>query len=216
MGNSGKNDRWASLLKWEFELAGRVPLNWVLSAKALILAADFTYERYSHSVQLYEELYYRDPATGIPKAVERSLSQEEVAVLRDQPLGSVALMLLGFAFENIAKSSLVQNDSAHVTAEEGLDSDLKTHDLVKLVAACGVSLDAGKNDALSFLTEYTTWAGRYPIPVRPLQGFSPMAKDGFFVRRRFSPIRDIWKAARPLYDVLSSQLDSVLGDTTDK
>ena len=152
-------------LAWEFTLLGQNPFNWVLSGASLLAAADLAYGRFIAAARLQAGLYHRDTA-GRLVAVSRVLSQAEVDLLPDLQLGPVALMLLGFGIENWAKGLMVQVDPTLV-APGGLAVALKNHRLGGLVRACNEELDGEEERALTLLSQYTMWAGRYPIPVRP-------------------------------------------------
>ena len=157
---------------WEFGLLGQNAFNWILSGSALLAAAELSLDRFAAALRLQEELFRRD-AAGLMSAIGRRLTQEEVDLLPDVQLGPVALMLLGFGIENWAKGLMVHSDPSLVRASDGVAPPLKDHGLERLARACGQIVDAEEERALRRISQYTIWAGRYPIPTKPLSPVSP-------------------------------------------
>lgn len=180
-------------LGWEFELLGQGAFNWVLSASALLRSADLVYGRYIAAAEIQSSLYFRDSA-GIPRAVERPPSQKEVLLLPDTSLGPVALMLLGLALENLAKALLVQASPALVTRDDGIEKQrLKGHHLDTLIDACDRVVDEKERKALRVLSQYCIWAGRYPIPTKPVSPTQAADSHGYWARHQLGAPASLWK-----------------------
>jgi len=75
---------------------------------------------------------------------------------------SVALMLAGFAIENLMKGLLVRGQTP--LSEDG-KFQLRSHDLFKLSSDAGLSLSDAEARLLERVQEFLMWAGRYPIPL---------------------------------------------------
>jgi len=195
---------WREFLKWEFQTAGRAPLLWFSSANALGTAADTAYGRYTHCRRTWESSFPSQSPDGLPIASGRALTPDEVNSLGDAGQGGVALMLLGFAIENICKAILVGRNSSLVDGDAGLNESLQTHDLKELATKCGQPLDTDEAQVLELLSEFSIWAGRYPIPLRAVPRDPARPGQGYWVRQRMGPIPAIWEKARPILDSLVS------------
>jgi hypothetical protein len=151
------------LLKWGYNLNGRVPLNWGIVAQGLARSAAILHEHGQAARRLKAKFFSRD-AAGLPVARAQPLTPEEHDLFFDVEMYRVAFMLLGMAIENLAKGILVGRNPAWV--QDGKLSHLPTdHDLETLVQQCGVSVSGEDIVALRVLTEHSVWAGRYPIPM---------------------------------------------------
>lgn len=106
---------------------------------------------------------------------------------------SVALMLAGFAIENILKAFLVANRNP-------LNSkgrfEFATHKLLKLATNAQLAVSSDEARLLERLEEFVAWAGRYPVPLtseamRPRTlatgGFAPVTYH--FVGEDFEGVR---------------------------
>jgi len=84
---------------------------------------------------------------------------------------SIAEMLSGQAIESMAKGIRVRQDPSIVSESTWT---LKSHNLVRLVEATGLSVDAEERSVLHNLTAFIEWAGKYPIPLTA-EGLTPTA-----------------------------------------
>jgi hypothetical protein len=80
-------------------------------------------------------------------------------------------MLYGLAIENLFKAIWVYRKFGASHTESwgpvaNFPKELKTHDLVKLANKVDPTLVEKYKDALSLLTETTTWSGRYPCSTK--------------------------------------------------
>ena len=193
---TGLSDRDAEKerLEWEFELLGRGAFNWILSAMALLSAADLTYERYTAAAQLHGALTYRD-ASGVLRAVERPLSASEVDLLPETRLGPVAIMLLGLGLENLTKGLMIHASPELVSRDRGIHQQLKSHKLEDLVAACADPSHVDERRALGIISQFVNWAGRYPIPTKPVGADQAGQNMGFWARHQLAPIEWLWEHA---------------------
>lgn len=74
---------------------------------------------------------------------------------------AASVMLSGFALENLLKGILVTRDPTRVGSAEKLFN--WDHDLIRLSADAKVALTPAQKRVMGRLTDYTTWAGRYPV-----------------------------------------------------
>lgn len=76
------------------------------------------------------------------------------------------MMLMGFAFENLAKAVLITRDHSIVgDAKLGKwPTDRGGHGFAKLIRSILCQLSPDEENLLLRLEEYVVWAGRYPIP----------------------------------------------------
>ena len=152
---------------WEFELFGQNPFNWILNGVALLSAAEGTYQRYSDASRLHNKLFARNP-TEVITAIDRVLTGGELEILPDLQLGPVSLMLGGFGLENLMKALIVHSDPSIIQGNVGLPKSLKEHRLERLARRCALEIDAETERGLRAVSQFVIWAGRYPIPTRPL------------------------------------------------
>jgi hypothetical protein len=102
------------------------------------------------------------------------LTSQDQAAFNDGQLGPVALMLIGFAIENISKGLLVIRSPSSAVKKGRFQYG--THNLVDLVVEkCQVALSDKEHDVLLVATDYTRWKGRY---------FAPMGVDDLLPRQR--------------------------------
>jgi hypothetical protein len=92
------------------------------------------------------------------------------------------MMLMGFAFENLAKAVLITRDHSIVSSTQlgKWPTGRGGHGFVKLIRSILGKLSPDEENLLLRLEEYVVWAGRYPIP-KSLQGYKA-AEEG----RRFT------------------------------
>lgn len=88
-----------------------------------------------------------------------------------------ALMLAGYALENILKGILVRDDPDEPFDNRGRFKH-KSHDLVELAEGAGVSLDDEEKELLEILTHTTVSGGRYPIPLQASEMYPRVFTDG--------------------------------------
>lgn len=92
---------------------------------------------------------------------------------------STALLLAGFAFENLLKGKMLQDD------ENCLNSSGKfkhtSHQLNELAERANIEVNDSEQELLQMLTAYTCSAGRYPVPLKSDDMFPTvdLEDDGF-------------------------------------
>lgn len=85
----------------------------------------------------------------------------------------VYLMLTAYAAENITKAIIIRNNKLESNSfEEGLPSDLRSHDLSTILGMAGIAITPAGEKLCARLSSYTYWAGRYPAPLKA-KFFSP-------------------------------------------
>jgi hypothetical protein len=67
------------------------------------------------------------------------------------------------ALENAFKGLMVSKDPALIGAHK-LSEKLKSHKLVELARAAGISLSPSEEYLLKWVSEVVIWKGRYPVP----------------------------------------------------
>ena len=184
-------------LEWEFEMAGREPFTWHVQAQLLIRAAEQLYRRSVAARALEAQVYRRDPQTGLPINDGRPLRAEDVELLSDREQGRIALMLLAFAIENQCKAVLVSKQPQLISGNARLPGSLVTHDLGKLVGACGVAVTSTESAVLARLSEYT-WAGRYPVPTDAIRRKAQPPVQGAWIKNRLGPVDELWRIGREI------------------
>jgi hypothetical protein len=102
---------------------------------------------------------------GIAKAVTAGAGEriEGSDVFR---IHGVYLMLSAYAIENCVKGALVRKRKwCAEDVSKGLPQELKSHTLGALVEPLELSLNEEEDELLERLAAYSTWAGRYPVPL---------------------------------------------------
>lgn len=85
---------------------------------------------------------------------------------------SVALLLYGFAMENLIKALIVRKEPSLPSVDNGkIHWDVGGHDLLRLIEKAGVDLEPGERMIdermiLKTLTDWAVWQGRYPTPMK--------------------------------------------------
>jgi len=87
------------------------------------------------------------------------------------------LMLAGFCVENLLKGILIATDKVSYDVDGRLPPGLKSHDLVSLLGRTDIGLSENDRDTLGRITVFSTWAGRYPIPLMADQVASAVDGD---------------------------------------
>lgn len=144
----------------EFE-ERKQPSQWFASAEGLKRAAELLFEH-----------------------IEAKHDDGEPVNLEDQflKLDGPAMLLLGYALETsmkgyLLKKGIVKWDDFAAKVKTSLAKKLKSHDLAAIYELTGRSLSAEQVWLLTHLTAFTSWAGRYPLPLR---------QDKFILDAQFS------------------------------
>jgi hypothetical protein len=132
-----------------FELVGGEPHAWLIEAKQLKRAADLVLPE-------LREIFSVSPQ-GRPR-------------FEDAKLFNSYMLLAGLALENLAKGILVKRNPGVVTQDKFI---LKGHDLQQLAQQVLSTLSKNELDILNRLTEFVTWAGRYPINLYAAKNVHP-------------------------------------------
>ena len=151
---------------WEnrFELAAKMPLTWLISARRLRRSADLLHSVAETASQIELERFVQEmEATRGNLPSSRELTDEEMALSLDSSVSVVAIMLQGLAIENLAKGILVGRNAEDLVV--GGSFRRGTHDLVKLVVECKIPLTDKEQNILEITTDYINWRGRYLVPM---------------------------------------------------
>ncbi|MEO8394379.1 MAG: hypothetical protein ABI700_15410, partial [Chloroflexota bacterium] len=194
---------------WEnrFEVAAKMPLTWLISARQLRRSADVLHNvaEAASEEELKRFVDEMESDSGNITGT-RYLSEEEEALRLDSSLASVAIMLQGLAIENLAKGVLVSRNADDLVV--GGKFKRGTHDLVKLVAECKIPLTDKERNILEITAEYVSWRGRYLVPLN-VDGLRPKE------RKWHSNFIDNLKGQdgfhRGDYEVLVSLFDRLFG-----
>ncbi len=150
-------------------------ITWQLSAASLRYASEVLF------AQLERDLA-RPRGNGTFKSYRPSLN----------PTG---LMLAGLMIENLAKAALVSRGSP--LDKKGAIS-LKSHKLLDLVEGLGVKLSEEEALLLERLTEFITWAGKYPVPLVSEKGYPRIFPDGGSAPLAISYLERDWLATKKI------------------
>lgn len=84
-------------------------------------------------------------------------------------LTGIYFLHCAFSVENAFKCVIAFHSAAEIEAEirrtDRIPKGLLGHDLVELASKAGFGFQTNEEFALTFLSRYGTWAGRYPLPV---------------------------------------------------
>jgi len=170
----------------QFNFAAEFPLSWSWAAAQLFRSAEIIYIQYQEAI---ERNLQRDVVNPKHQGSRYLVGEEERDSL-DSNLIGVCLMLVGYAIESLAKGIL------SFTTKTLLDENGKlryiTHDLEWLFKECNISTNAQEKVALSYLTEFIMWRGKYPIPLS-VKGLKDDHK---------MPYRDIYHAGKAIHQRL--------------
>lgn len=124
-----------------FEIVGRDPGSWLLSAKTLKVSADLILAEVTKTIETYHPL-------------GRAPGEKQFQILS-------YMLLAGLALENLVKGILIARNPELIT--EHLDTTLGRHNLVGLAQRVGGKLSKEETRLLTQLSQYVLWGGRYPI-----------------------------------------------------
>lgn len=143
--------------RWQFQMALSMKESWFRNGRALRQAAEVLLEQLWHYKKAAELIFKskNNFDSGDPDliTVERSMMEPQIS------------MLLGYAIENYLKGLWVHQNPKDLNSHECLPHVLKEHDLNKLCAMTKVEPDAAEKELLRILSAYSTWQGRYAIPM---------------------------------------------------
>ena len=193
------------VLKWEYSTIARSEVGWAASSLVLIRAADSLWERAVAANDLWRRSF-KTNAGGTPANDSAPLSADELRVFEDHGIERVALMLLGFAIENVSKGLIVQADPS-VVNDEDAQLRLKTHDLVNLAERAGIDLDASEQGHLQVVRDYLVWLGRYPVPLSAVGKGSPHSGSGAWMWDRRPAPDVVWTSSRAVLERLLNKRD---------
>ena len=134
------------------------PHLWHNKAVSLRAMANALYGKALPDLRLYEKA--------------RKVALKELKHRRVVPVKAVvpdilpAIALYGAALENAFKGLMVSKDPALIGAHK-LSEKLKSHKLVELARAAGISLSPDEQYLLKWVSEVVIWKGRYPVPTDP-------------------------------------------------
>lgn len=143
----------------QHKLSGSMPVVWVLTAEQLLRTFQILADQARQDVH---DAFGGDASVRLP-------------------IASTAMMLGGFAIENLLKAIKVSQGS-QVFDGRGFFT-VKTHNVLELAVEAGIELDAAEEALLERLEQFVIWAGRYPIPLSS-EDLRPrtLENDGFAPR----------------------------------
>ncbi|HLQ24803.1 MAG TPA: hypothetical protein VK138_02870 [Acidiferrobacterales bacterium] len=164
-------------------------------------------------------LLAKDPIAWVLKADQliaafEHLATETICRIEAQDTGpefsGVALMLAGFAIENLMKGLLVQKQSP--VNEKG-KFELVSHDLLKLAKDVSLPLTEDECRLLEKLGEFLTWTGRYPVPLTSEPMRPRTLPSGGFAPRTYGQVGEDWPAVRTFIAKLKKHLPRINYET---
>jgi len=140
---------------------GKNPAFWWLEARRLKRASDLVWTAYDealHEFQLNpDEFLAKEQETGITNV--------------DLEISKTCFFLIGLTIEVLSKDILIGRNAETSVAQYG-------HDLRKLIAEVGLSVEQEDSILLNQLSESIMWHGRYPTP-KTFDSFMPkIGADG--------------------------------------
>ncbi len=114
----------------------------------------------------------------------------------------IALMLGGYAVETLLKMVIINGycDEHGFTLDSRKAKELFpiTHDLPKLVKQAKLRVSKADRDVLAALSEFSIWAGRYPIPLGAM-GYDGPAIFAYIAPGKRAMEHPMWRKYAPLY-----------------
>lgn len=174
-----------------------------------------------HKSLAAEPLAWTLSADELLRSFELLVAQEalDAPTRRDKPgkylppIHSVAMMLAGFAIENLLKAIHISSNPAFNASGK---FDVATHDLLKLADGIDLFLTEKEKVLLERLEQFLTWAGRYPVPLftedmRPRtfpSGGGSAPRNFVMIGSDFSQIHDFAKKLRDLLPTINDSEES--------
>jgi len=131
-----------------------MPITWRLSAESLLRAA-----RALEPIVEADRKALADPTRDPPEESIRA------------GVGSIHMMLIGMAIENLAKALFVAANPA-LRDPDRLARELQTHTLVEFLEQGQLEMDEQDWFLCERLETFVVWAGRYPVPTK-LENYLP-------------------------------------------
>jgi hypothetical protein len=169
---------------FESERAGACnPHNWIASAERLRRSSLILWGQWQADLEDMRSLagpwsppswlLNREPAPPVlgPEAAARMELVAEWAERRQESTGAAAVLLLGYALENLVKGLLIAQDQTHwVRDDADRPERLFRWDEISrgghlssaFFERAGVVLTGAQRDALKMLEKFIQWGGRYP------------------------------------------------------
>jgi hypothetical protein len=183
-------------LAWEYEIVARSEPIWLAHIQPLIRSADSLWQRAETAAQIVRSIQETDEQ--YPLTAAASYEGEALEAMRDQGLGRVALLLLGFAIEGLAKTLIVRK-AGDATVVDGRFQHTG-HDLLALLAEAGVDTTSEERPHLLVVRDYLEWLGRYPVPRAATGASGPRSASGAWVAARLGDQALTWSVARAVLD----------------
>jgi len=134
----------------------RAPEAWLDAADQLKRASDLLLVGFQNDVAAALGLQSLEDAPAIKEVASTSARPPR----SEFALGSVYLLVAGYAIENLAKGLIV----AHDQRDQTIKQITREHVSPDLLQRAGVSFADGESDLVERLAVRVTWAGRYPVP----------------------------------------------------
>ena len=193
-------------LDFEYTQIAQSHLLWAASGLPLVRAADSLWSRARAANDLWRQVVDREKAS--PLLYSGTYTAEECEVLNDYGLSRVALMLLGLAVENVAKTLLVRSNPDAVVDEAQFQ--LKSHDLCALLRRADIDVSSEESHHLTIIRDYLEWFGRYPVPLSASGKSGPKSLDGAWNEERLGDLTVTWTIARAVLTRALSKRDGQL------
>jgi len=167
--------------KTAFQIVGGEPHSWFMAARQLKKSADLIGNALKEVCSAY-------PDDRAP--------YEQLAVFKGY------MLLAGLAMENLLKGILAGRDQKIVTPT-ALNKRFKTHRLCSLALQVLQDLTEHDQDLLKRLTDFVSWAGRYPIALREHENVHPafVTTDPERIDRLFDRFATILQQENPASSV---------------
>lgn len=142
------------------------PELWILEAHYLFHSAEVLFE--------FEEARSMDKEKSLENVFSKDVTDRVSFNYRTQR------MLWAYGFENLFKNRIIKDfkvkNPTTKKITETLKKEINDHDLIILAEKAGVILTEEDTFYLKILTKCSIWAGRYPLPLKPMH--MPEEREG--------------------------------------
>jgi hypothetical protein len=153
--------------------AGQQPAAWLRSAGRLRDAAEAMIQHELPAESLYSEARKIAEVEALAQAVRNGTDFGTADIKATAPNYPPAQLLYAYAIENALKGLIVLKCPGLIQ-EDKLHGDLTSHDLTRLAEKAEVTVDQQQERrVLEALSDLSTWAGRYPVALRPSEYGTP-------------------------------------------
>jgi len=177
MDDSSIEKELAFIRNYDFQKSLNDPNQWKEKAFILKLAADLLFEKSVQAFKKWKELINSKQMNFIIEDWNDKYDHR-YGITRDMEFQEIYYLLMGYAFENLLKGTIISMMDKIEKSKEKLPDLLNSHNLNKLCQIANIYLDDPEALMLEDIEKYVLWEGRYPIP-KKIEDHTPRKrKDG--------------------------------------